>query len=200
MDYESPLKYAYKDYTVYASRVGRGIDPQEARKEYSRLRSIANKRLKRIANSEFKGLEVFNFSTAGEFAPLSEITPKDFPYKMQEIASFLNRRESSLKELRKKRKSDIEAFHSMGATNITKENYTDFINFMADARNSMLAKIYGSDALVMVYNAMARAGIKNPGQAIMSDFEFWMENVDKLEQRKFKNGATAEEIRKELEK
>ena len=197
---KAELKYSFRQYTVYANRIGAGIPQNEIKKEYTRLRDILNKRIQRINKSDFAGQGI-----AGQFPQglpkLAEIAPEDLPYLLQRAATALNSRSGSLKGLQMRQSETIKSLRERGYTNIDNSNIRQFASFMDEARDRGLEKIYGSDTIATMYDSIADLDISP--EAIMQDFAWWIDNIDMAEtkaaeMRERGENVTAEAIRKEL--
>lgn len=199
---EASLKYEYRQYTVYANRIGAGIPKGEIRKEYTRLRDIINKRIKRIQESDFA-----NQGIAGKFPgglpKLADITPEDLPYLLQQAATALTSKSGSLKGLQQRQQSAIESFRERGYTQINESNFKEFVSFLEEAKERGLGKVYGSDYIVNLYENSQAIGI-SPDE-IMKDFNWWASNIEKAEQAQIRlenrgEDVTAESLREEIGK
>ena len=197
---KAELKYSFRQYTVYANRIGAGIPQNEIKKEYTRLRDILNKRIQRINKSDFAGQGISGQFPQG-LPKLSEIAPEDLPYLLQQAATALNSRGGSLKGLQMRQSETVKSLRERGYTNITDSNIRAFANFMDEARERGLEKIYGSDAIATMYDSIVALDISP--EAIMQDFAWWLDNIDMAgtkaaEMREKGEPVTAEAIRKEL--
>ena len=197
---KAELRYSFRQYTVYANRIGAGIPEKEIRKEYTRLRDILRKRIETINKSEFAGQGI-----AGQFPEglpkLSEIRPEDLPYVLQQFATAIRSNSGSLKGLRKRRKETLESLHESGYTNINAENIASFARFVEESRDRGLAKVYGSDNIATMFDEAVALGI-DPDD-VLKDFNWWKENIDAAEEAAAKlrergEDVTAEGIREEL--
>lgn len=197
---KAELKYSFRQYTVYANRIGAGIPEKEIKKEYTRLRDILNKRIQRINKSDFAGQGI-----AGKFPQglpkLAEIAPEDLPYLLQQAATALNSRGGSLKGLQMRQSETVKSLRERGYTNIDDSNIRAFANFMDEARDRGLEKIYGSDTVATMFDSIVALDISP--EAIMQDFAWWLDNIDTAEtkaaeMRERGENVTAEAIRKEL--
>ena len=197
---KAELKYSFRQYTVYANRIGAGIPQNEIKKEYTRLRDILNKRIQRINKSDFAGQGI-----AGQFPQglpkLAEIASEDLPYLLQQAATALNSRSGSLKGLQMRQSETIKSLRERGYTNIDDSNIRQFASFMDEARDRGLEKIYGSDTIATMYDSIVALDISP--EAIMQDFAWWLDNIDMAEtkaaeMRERGENVTAEAIRKEL--
>lgn len=198
---QASLKYPFRQYTVYANRIGVGIPQNEIKKEYTRLRDILNKRIQRINKSDFAGQGISGRFPQG-LPKLSEIAPEDLPYLLQQAATALNSRGGSLKGLQIRQSEMVKSLRERGYTNISDSNIRAFASFMEEARDRGLEKIYGSDTIATMYDTIAAHDISP--EAIMQDFAWWLDNIDMAETkaaelRERGEDVTAENIRKELE-
>lgn len=199
---EASLKYEFRQYTVYANRIGAGIPKNEIRKEYTRLRDILNKRIQRIQESTFS-----NQGIAGKFPgglpKLADIAPEDLPYMLQQAATALTSKSGSLKGLQQRQKSAIESFRERGYTQINESNFKEFVNFLEEAKERGLGKVYGSEDVVNLYENSQAIGISQ--DEIMKDFNWWASNIEKAEQAQIRlenrgEDVTAETLREEIRK
>ena len=197
---KAELKYSFRQYTVYANRIGAGIPQNEIKKEYTSLRDILNKRIQRIHKSDFAGQGI-----AGRFPQglpkLAEIAPEDLPYLLQQAATALNSRGGSLKGLQMRQSETIKSLRERGYRNISDSNIRAFANFMEEARDRGLEKVYGSDTIATMYDSIVALDISP--EAIMQDFAWWLDNIDMAEtkaaeMRERGENVTADAIRKEL--
>ena len=197
---KAELRYSFRQYTVYANRIGAGIPQNEIKKEYTRLRDILNKRIQRINKSDFAGQGI-----AGQFPQglpkLAEIASEDLPYLLQQAATAINSRSGSLKGLQMRQSETIKSLRERGYTNIDDSNIRQFASFMDEARDRGLEKIYGSDTIATMYDSIVALDISP--EAIMQDFAWWLDNIDMAEtkaaeMRERGENVTAEAIRKEL--
>lgn len=197
---KAELKYSFRQYTVYANRIGAGIPQNEIKKEYTRLRDILNKRIRRINKSDFAGQGISGQFPQG-LPKLADIAPEDLPYLLQQAATALNSRGGSLKGLQMRQSETVKSLRERGYTNITDSNIRAFANFMDEARDRGLEKIYGSDTIATMYDSTVALDISP--EAIMQDFAWWLDNIDMAEtkaaeMRERGENVTAEAIRNEL--
>lgn len=197
---KAELRYSFRQYTVYANRIGAGIPQNEIKKEYTRLRDILNKRIQRINKSDFAGQGI-----AGQFPQglpkLAEIRPEDLPYLLQQAATAINSSAGSLKGLRHRRSETIKSLQERGYTNIDETNISSFAEFMEEARERGLEMVYGSDNVASLYDATVAVGLEP--EDIMDDFDWWLTHQDEVAEameriRNKGEETTAADIRREL--
>lgn len=172
---KSPLKYERDNYNPAYLRNKLSI--KEIRAEYSRLRGIANKRLKAIGryNPESQIYKRY----ADKFVKLSSLNERQIPYKLTELADFLSSRLSSVTAIKRYENETIKSLHEDGYTFINKSNLHDFLKFMDDTRTAARNSRYDSDRVVALFEMSERLGV-NP-DILKQDFIYYMENLDALE-------------------
>lgn len=179
------------------------ISEQDIKKEYSRLRSIARKRLERFENTEWTDTQVYK-QNKGRYIPVKEISSKyDLAYRLSALARYITADTSSVQGLKTQRRKSLESLHSSGYTFVNKKNFNDFGKFMEDYRSKKLDRMYDSKRVAVTFESIVKKGI-DPNQ-IHKDFELWVSHQKELENMdiRTKTGAkshSAEEYRKELKK
>ena len=115
----------------------------ELRKEYSRLRSIARKRLERMSTSEYSESQTY-LKHKNLFVPVAQIRgKKQLAELLTSVEEFVSSRKSSIRGLNAIRRQSIETLHRHGYDFVTKENYKIFTDFMQDFSDKF-ARSYGS--------------------------------------------------------
>ncbi len=115
----------------------------ELKKEYSRLRSIARKRLERMSRSEYAESQTY-LRNKNLFVPVAQISSKkQLAELLTSVEEFVTSRASSIRGLNAIRRESIETLHRHGYDFVTKENYNIFTQFMQDFADKF-ARSYGS--------------------------------------------------------
>ena len=158
----------------------------EMRKEYSRLRAIANSRLERMEGTRYTNYQSY-IKNVGKYVPLSDIkTRRELIYKLSEVQKFVSARTSSISGIRELERQTLETAHERGLTFLNKDNLYLFGEFMEEARAKGYAKIYGSERVAELFGTAAKKGLT--ADEIMSEFGYWIENREALEKApKFRN-------------
>ena len=122
--------YNYPDEYYYPEALRSGILTEtEIRKEYSYLRSIANKRLARFIGTEFEDHQSYR-RNAGKFVPLSEITSeRELLMKLYEVKKFTSAKSSSVSGLRAMQRQALETARERGLTWLNKNNLKAFVKY-----------------------------------------------------------------------
>lgn len=149
-----------------------------ARREYQRLRRVAEKRLARLGASEFADSEAYR-RNAGKFTPLSQVSSnRELGALLYQVKGFLDARRSSVTGQRAIIKEQLETLHEHGYTFVTKSNLKAFGEFMETARAAAGGRLYASDRVAEMYDAAERKGI--PPEQLMENFNFWRKHVETL--------------------
>lgn len=149
-----------------------------ARREYQRLRRVAEKRLARLGASEFADSEAYQ-RNVGTFTPLSQVSSnRELGALLYQVRNFLDARRSSVTGQRAIIKEQIATLHEHGYTFVNKSNLKAFGEFMEAARAAAGGTLYASDRVAEIYDAAERKGI--PPEQLMENFDFWRKNVDAL--------------------
>lgn len=114
---------------------------REMRKEYTKMRDIAQKRLMRLSKSEFSGSKAYTEHQNG-FKKISEISPADFAKAFSELSKFVTAKASSVSGQKAIRQKTIETWNRQGIP-LSKENYNRTIQILEEMRKRKI--VYGSD-------------------------------------------------------
>lgn len=149
-----------------------------ARREYQRLRRIAEKRLARLGASEFADSEAYR-RNVGTFTPLSQVSGnRELGALLYQVRNFLDARRSSVTGQRAIIREQLETLHKHGYTFVNKSNLKAFGDFMEAARVAAGGRLYASDRVAEIYDAAERKGI--PPEQLLANFVFWRKHVETL--------------------
>ena len=138
---EMPLAW---DYDIYYPYRLEQMDESALRKEYTRLRKIANKRLARLQASKYKDSELAK-EYAGGFEILANVA--DLPRELTVLARFVASERSSISGLQRIDKETISTLHQHGYTFVNSGNVGQFGAFMEEMRQAGYSKLYSSEFL-----------------------------------------------------
>lgn len=155
------LTWQYDDYYPYRLEQ---LDERALRKEYSRLREIANRRLNRLQASEYKETDLAK-EYAGGFAILAEV--EDLPRELTALARFVASERTSVTGLKRIEKQTISTLQQHGYTFVNAGNVGQFGAFMEEMRQAGYSKLYSSEFLANWWSEKGRSK---------------RDNVDKLKQ------------------
>lgn len=168
-------KLPLEKYYPSVTRSAKGGELKRLRKEYTRLRDIAQKRVKRLEASEFK--DSFKTSQyAGGFKRLKELDRAGLSREIYRVAKFVNSPTSTISGMKKTRKKTVETLRKHGYVNITEQNLTEFGEFMELVRTREVSRYYDSERASTWYDEIYLAGENEEGPGEMWDeFMEWYE-------------------------
>lgn len=167
-------------YSVESLESGQ-FTPQEIRREYSRLRSIAKKRFERLAASEFgtgAGKTPYNF-TIENYPTLREIkSERELVLKLRDLASVIESPRSTVYGLRDIQKASVKTIQEAGYSWVNESNWQAFGEFMGDVRAMTTARLFDSERAVNIYNLQQR-GLAS-SEEVRGIFQAYLESTNKL--------------------
>ena len=169
---EMPLAW---DYDVYYPYRLEQMDESALRKEYTRLRKIANKRLARLQASKYKDTDLAK-EYAGGFEILANVA--DLPRELTVLARFLASERSSITGLQRIDKQTISTLHQHGYTFVNTKNVRQFGAFMEEMRQAGLSKLYSSEFIATWWSEQGRSKLDNVDE-LKREFEKYVgKNMD----------------------
>lgn len=122
-----PTRFAFERYDPQSLQK---LSEKQLRAEYSRLRSIARKRLERLGESEFSDTAAYRLNR-NKYVPLVQIKNKSqLVNKLSALEAFLNARSSTVRGARGIETERIATLHEHGYTWVNKANLKEFGEFM----------------------------------------------------------------------
>ncbi len=122
------------------------IDDATIRKEYTRLRDIAQKRLQRLSKGEGKYSSIY-VSNVGAFPTIKQMGGKVNKYNLIKLARFIANPMSTVKGQKSALTKTVESLHAYGIMSVNKKNLAEYGSMMEYIR------ALGYDALL--YAAMS---------------------------------------------
>lgn len=104
--------------------------------EYTRMRDVAQKRIKRLQRSEFSQAKAVVERPEG-FPKLAELRESDIPYAMNDLYRFLAAKTSTVSGQRSRMQKTIQTFKEAGI-DITPAEYPTFIKVLETMRKNKL--------------------------------------------------------------
>lgn len=174
----------------------------EARKEYQRLRRIAQKRLARFVGTQYEDTDVYkNRAIKYPLKPSSELKDvRSLQAALSDVRGFLDSERSTITGLKRIDKRAISTLHANGYTFVNMGNIKAFGEFMEAARIKAGGRIFASDRVAELYDAAERKKIQP--EELLKDFEYWRKNVEELNISRVsrKEDATAADYRRAIER
>ena len=166
------LTWQYDEYYPYKLEQ---LDERALRKEYSRLREIANTRLKRLLASEYKETDLAK-EYAGGFAILAEV--EDLPRELTQLARFVASERTSVTGLKRIEKQTISTLHQHGYTFVNTKNVRQFGAFMEEMRQAGLSKLYSSEFIATWWSEKGASMRDNVSKLKLEFEEYVNQNMD----------------------
>lgn len=159
----------------------------EMRKEYTRLRGAARKRLIRMSTSEYNETEAYK-QNKDKYIPLSQIKSKtELIYKISEVSNFLRAKSGSVLGNTEIMYKSILSLKSHGYKEIEKENFVQFGEFMKRSKELGILMEYDSERVVEMYQRAKEVGMdpmevfsSGPSSDLSENFNYWVERKDEL--------------------
>ena len=169
---EMPLAW---DYDVYYPYRLEQMDESALRKEYTRLRKIANKRLARLQASKYKDSELAK-EYEGGFEILANVA--DLPRELTALARFVASEKSSITGLQQIEKQSISTLHQHGYTFVNAGNVGQFGAFMEEMRQAGYGKLYSSEFLANWWSEQGRSKRGNADKLKVEFDKYVTQNMD----------------------
>ena len=177
-----------------------GALEKEVRKEYTRLRDISQKRLKRLAAAGYTNTDVYQ-KNVHHYPKLKNIkTKSELAQRLSDLSRFVASTQSTVKGIKAREQKTLESLKESGYTFVNESNLKDFGDFMEQYRDQLLYMDYDSGDAAELYRIVEKHGL-DPDK-VAEDFEFYLDNLEKaaaLRKAKSSTGNT-EGFKKRLEK
>lgn len=152
-------------------------DPASVRKEYTRLRDISQKRLKRLKAAGYDDIQAY-LRNVNHYPKLKDIkSNNELASRLSDLSRFILAKSSTVSGNKKIMYKNLTTLHDTGYNFVNEENFRDFGKFMEEYRNQMLDMSYDSGDAADLYGVVIKHKL-DPKQ-VEEEFEFWLENVDK---------------------
>lgn len=182
---------------IYTPEGAKTLSDKELRKEYSRLRSIARKRLERFEGTEWTDTQVYKLNV-GVYKPIKEITSnRELRHLFSSVARFVDAETSSTSGLEKQRATAVQTLNERGYEFVNKQNFRKFAEFMEFARVSNLNKMYDSKRIAEFYEAAEKKRLSS--KELRGAFHSWTKKQKKLKKIQNKNPRTSKQYREDVD-
>lgn len=161
----------------------------QIRKEYSRLRAIAQKRLVRLAKAGFDQSNIYRYNRYN-VRKLSELRSKEVALALSQLAQFISNPLSTVTGQKQQRKEKIAKLQSYGY-DVTEKNFQSFTEFMELVNEQAMDLGYDSEATVELWETIRD---KVSPATVMQDIEQWLDNRYKLAEISDIKSYTADEL------
>ena len=191
---KATLKY---DRNLYTPTGAKELSDKELRQEYSRLRSIARKRLERFEGTEWTTSQIYKYNKEG-FKPLKDIkSDRELRMLFSDVARFITAERGSVSGLEKERRQAVKTLNERGYTFVNKDNFRKFAEFMEYVRTANLNRIFDSKRVADFYEATERKNYTE--EEMRKAFKSWSRNQRKQEQVQNRSKKDSKKYRRALE-
>ena len=168
------------DPAIYQPGLSRGIfTEKEARREYSRLRRVANRRLERLERAGYGNSAVMRRYGQG-FESMRGTSEAAIRERLGDVAAFLERKTSSVTGQRAAVRSFVETMQERGYGFITTKNAAQFGRFMEAAKKHYgNAKAFDSEQIIDMFEEVIKS--EADPDIVSENFEYWSEHMDELQ-------------------
>ena len=171
------------------------------REEYTRLRDISQKRLKRMTKDPIFSKSDTYLKNVENFPKLKDITsPEMLADKLADLSSYISQKTSTLAGAKEVMYKSLETLHANEYTFVTPENYLEFGKFMEEYRFQIQDEEYDSGDAAETYGVLEKHKI--PVEQIKNDFEYWIANRETLDKlyKKAKSAGDASALKAQHER
>lgn len=178
-------------------------DPEtykQLKKDYSKFRAIAQKRLKRLGESMFKDSQAYR-KYKNKFKKLKDIkSPQEFAQRMSDLERFINKKTSTVSGQREIMLKSLETLHEHQYDFVNEGNFIAFGEFMEEYRNQLLDLEYDSGDAAETFNVLEKKKI-DPSK-VKEEFELFMKERQELEKMRITKAMREDPslVRAKLEK
>ena len=184
--------YDEKWYTVQGAetmaRVGTKDDMATMRAEYTRMRDVAQKRIKRLGK-QFPESKAYQSHAKG-FPKLKELDPRDFAKAFSELAKFVRAKGSTVTGQKEIKNKTIKTWQDQGL-NLNQKNYDKTIKILEEMRKQKI--VYGSDKAVELADSMLDLDDQQTNQWL-DHLETLLQHTDELQEIPDVSGYSFDEI------
>lgn len=163
-------------YTKSALASGEWTDA-EIRREYSRLRDIAQKRLQNLGRTE-PGSYAYK-KNVGQYPVLREVGTEGARELLPKLARFIGAKTGTVRGIREQRTKALETLHEHGYNFINAGNIKQFGEFMEAYRADKDLQVVGSPTAAELFEAAKERHMNI--EEIKGQFAMWLEALPELQ-------------------
>lgn len=193
-------------YTLDAIRHADVWTDENINAEYTRLRKIAQERLRAISKSDIGRASKTWHYNQNLFKPSSKLRPYERKILLAEVAKMMQAETGTLAGIKRQREKAIQTFHEHGYTFVDESNFIDIGEFFREWKESEF-RGYGSTVALDFYEkikdseAFERASQRVDKSAqLLKDFQEWKkQKVEPHERKNNENEKSSADLFKELD-
>ena len=170
------VKLAFGDKSAYKYYNLDSRTESELRKEYSRLRAIANKRITRLEKAGFGESALLERYGQG-FAKTGSISKGDvasLKKALYEVVWFTTNERSTVSAERKAMLKEIKKLHENGYDFVNESNYYKFKRFMQKMRDFSIIDAYGSNRVAEIFPQIEALDEEDTNKLISDLFDVYI--------------------------
>lgn len=151
---------------------------KELRKEYTRLRAVAQKRLNRLMSSEFHDTQTVAYN-AGRYIPLAGVQSEgELRHLLTDLASFLLSEASTVTGQRNILRRHVETWQEKGFHWVNEKNIRGFLDFLEYVK-SVEGYVYDVSTVAEAYEELEMEEYQRPNQEQMKGaYDYYVEKTD----------------------
>ncbi|MBQ1571895.1 MAG: hypothetical protein IIZ78_12265 [Clostridiales bacterium] len=171
-----------------------GMGEKAVREAYAGLRSVANKRIGRMAAQGLgpkKGMQTF--------AKTRGMNETEVRTALADVSRWIREPSHTVRGYKRNRDSLLDTFHQQGMDYVDENNFEDFIQYMDELREEYGSKVFDSGDAADVYNNAQRIGI--PTETVKKNFNYFAEHLDEMDRMRpvrSAKGATMSAIKNKI--
>ena len=148
------------------------MSDKAARKAYSELRKVANKRLARLEKADLGGYGAFRYAT------LDMIHPDDVKQELAEVSRFIRDPRHTVRGAKKYRSTVLDVLHSKypNMQDVNESNFKEWANYMEFLRDRYKNKLFDSGDATDVFIEAERLNL--PKSIIENHYTVFRNNID----------------------
>ena len=181
-----------KFYTVQGAQtmfsIGTKDDISTMRSEYTRMRDVAQKRIKRL-EKQFPESKAYQSHAKG-FPKLKDMDSRDFPKAFAELAKFVKAKGSTVTGQKEIKEKTIKTWQDQGL-NLNYKNYNKTIKVLEEMRRKKI--VYGSDKAVELADSMLSLDEQQTNEWL-DHLDFLLQHTDELQEIPDLDGYSFDEI------
>jgi hypothetical protein len=191
---KATLRYEKEVYTPEGAKT---LTEKQLRNEYSRMRSIARKRLERFEGTEWTDTQAFKMNNR-IYKPLKEIkSERELRHLFSDVAKFVTASTGSVSGLEKQRERAVKTLNDRGYDFVNKDNFRKFADFMEYTRIAKLNRIFDSKRVAQFYETQEKKQLSN--KELYSAFKSWAKKQKKLKKIQNRNPRTSSQYREDVD-
>lgn len=190
-------------YTVSEAESMFRENPSAMRKEYSRMRDIAQKRVERLSKQFSESVGAKHTYNTGKvdskgnpiykkgFATLNTLDPRDLPKAFSELSKFIGAKGSTVIGQKQIKEKTIKTWQDQGL-NLNSKNYDKVIKILEEMRRRKI--VYGSDKAVELADSMIDFDDQQTNEWL-DHLDYLLQHTEELQEIPELRGYDFDEIR-----